>query len=63
MRCGWRPAATAPIHCLAWELPYAAGAALKKKEKKGEKRKKATTPCDQMHSYTLHCTPIPQPEG
>ena len=30
--CG--PAAEAPIQPLAWELPYAAGAALKKKKKK-----------------------------
>ena len=29
-----RPAATAPIQPLAWELPYAAGMALKKKNKK-----------------------------
>ena len=28
------PAATAPILPLAWELPYAAGAALKRPEKK-----------------------------
>ena len=32
-----RPEAIAPIQLLAWELPYAAGAALKKTEKK-EKR-------------------------
>ena len=31
-----RPAATAPIHPLAWEPPYAVGVALKKKEE--EKR-------------------------
>ena len=31
-----RPAATAPILPLAWELPYARGAALKKKEKEEE---------------------------
>ena len=31
---GHRPAATAPIRLLAWELPYAKGAALKRKEKK-----------------------------
>ena len=30
----YRPAAIAPIQPLAWELPYAAGAALKRKEKK-----------------------------
>ena len=29
-----RPAATAPIRPLAWELPYAAGVALKSKNKK-----------------------------
>ena len=32
--CLWcRLAAVAPIQPLAWELPYASGAALKKKEK------------------------------
>ena len=31
-----RPAATAPIRPLAWELAYAAGAALKKEKKKKE---------------------------
>ena len=32
--CLWcRLAAAAPIRPLAWELPYAAGAALKKREK------------------------------
>ena len=30
-----RPAATAPIRPLAWEPPYAVGAALKRKKKKG----------------------------
>ena len=33
-----RPAAAAPIWSLACELPYAAGAALKKKEKKEAER-------------------------
>ena len=28
----WRPAAAAPIRSLAWELPHAAGAALKRKK-------------------------------
>ena len=32
-----RLAAAAPIRPLAWELPYATGAALKKKEKKEKK--------------------------
>ena len=31
----YRPAAVAPIRPLAWELPYAAGAAIKRKEKRG----------------------------
>ena len=42
-RCGWDPellwlwhrwAATAPVEPLAWEPPYAAGAALKRPKKK-----------------------------
>ena len=32
--------AAARIRPLAWELPYAAGAALKKKKKKGKEKKK-----------------------
>ena len=32
-----RPAAVAPIQPLAWELPYAAGMALKKKKNKRKK--------------------------
>ena len=32
-----RPAAAAPIQLLAWELPYAAGTALKKNKKKKKK--------------------------
>ena len=31
------PAAVAPVRPLAWELPYAAGVALKKKQKKEKK--------------------------
>ena len=49
-----RPAATAPIRPLAWETPYAAGAALKKakrqkkkKKKKKERKKKQTWRKDQ----------------
>ena len=34
-----RPAATAPIGPLAWEPPYAAGAALEKTKKKKERKK------------------------
>ena len=36
-----RPAAVAPIQPLAWEPPYAVGAALKKTRKKKEKRKRS----------------------
>jgi len=35
-----RPAATAPIQHLAWELPYAAGVALKRQKKGGGKKEK-----------------------
>jgi len=35
-----RLAAAAPIGPLAWEHPYAAGAALKKKKKRKKKKKK-----------------------
>ena len=35
-----RPAAVAPIRPLAWEPPYAMGAALKKKKKKTKDQKK-----------------------
>ena len=34
----YRPAAIAPIHPLTWELPYAAGVALKTKTKTKTKR-------------------------
>ena len=34
-----RPAATAPIRPLAWEPPYAAGAALEKTKDKKKKKK------------------------
>ena len=44
---GWlwcRPAATVPIRPLAWEPPYAAGAAVKRqKKKKRQKTKKKET--------------------
>ena len=40
-----RPAGAAPIRSLAWEFPYAAGAALEKakKKKKRPKKKKITS--------------------
>ena len=40
LRLWHRPAAIAPIGLLAWELPYAAGAALKRQKTKKEKKKK-----------------------
>ena len=39
-----RPAAIAPIRSLAWELPYAAGAALKGKKEKRKKEKENACP-------------------
>ena len=61
--CGWqcRLAAAAPIQPLAWELPYAAGAALKKKNKKikkieGKKEKKKRKPRDKQLGLPLHST-------
>ena len=36
-----RPGATAPVQPLAWELPYASGAALKRQIKKKKKNKAA----------------------
>ena len=38
-----RPAATVPSGPLAWELPYAADAALKSKKKKKKKKNKKNT--------------------
>ena len=39
----WRPVATDLIGPLAWEPPYAMGAALKEKDKKQKTNKKKTT--------------------
>ena len=33
-----RPAATTPVQLLAWELPYAVGAALKRRQNKTNKK-------------------------
>ena len=51
----WRRlAAVAPIHPLAWEPPYALGATLKKKERKGKKRKKKKwTIFKLLHDFAL----------
>ena len=41
MLCLWyRPVAAAPIQLLAWEPPYAAGAAQKRQKKKKKKKKR-----------------------
>ena len=40
----YRPAAAAPIRPLAWEPPYAMGAAIKRKKKKKKKKKKGEVP-------------------
>ena len=38
LRC--KPAATAPIRCLAWELLYAVGTAIKRQERERERERK-----------------------
>ena len=57
---GHRPAATALIRPLVWELPYAMGGALKRPKKKERKKRKAkekpTGP--QRQQETLTPTPI-----
>ena len=37
---GYRPAAAAPIQCLAWELPHAAGVAIKRLKAKIRSQKR-----------------------
>ena len=44
-----RPAAAAPIQHLAWEPPYAVGAALKSKKKKNNNKSKQT---NKQKTYT-----------
>ena len=41
-----RPAAVVPIGPIAWELPHATGAALKKAKKKNKNKKTPTFVCD-----------------
>ena len=43
-----RPAASAPIRPLAWELPHVVGAALKSKRKRKKERKE-----ERKHQFTL----------
>ena len=58
-----RPAATAPFQPLAWELPYAAGAAIKRKEKKKKKKNTNTDHAESTPSpaYVFHpiCPVLP----
>ena len=64
-RCGWDPAllwlwhrlaATAPIRPLAWEPPYAAGAALKRqKTKRNKKQKNFQIKCIILKSHRPLC--------
>ena len=50
----YRPAATASIRCLAWELPYAAGAAPKGQKDKKKKKKKEREKLAQLFYLSLH---------
>ena len=52
-----RPAAAAPIQPLAWELPYAAGTALKRQK---EKRKKKNTKKQKLTSLSALCEISPR---
>ena len=45
----YRPAAVALIGLLAWELPYGAGAALKKKKRKEKRRNQQTNPHNKLY--------------
>ena len=49
--CG--PAATVPIRPLAWEPPYAAGAALEREKDKKKKKKKVQE--DKKHIFGENC--------
>ena len=43
-----RPAATAPIRSVAWEPPYAEGAALEKNKRQKDKKKKKNVQLDMI---------------
>ena len=47
-------AAAAPIGPLAWELPYAAGVALKRQQKKEKRKKEKSLPGTQSSESDLH---------
>ena len=46
----YRPAATAPITPLAWEPPYAAGAAYEKTNKQTNKQKQKPLPAEEQQN-------------
>ena len=48
-----RPMATAPIHLLAWQRPYAAGVALKIQKKKKERKNILVTKIVASNIYCL----------
>ena len=48
-----RPAAIVLIRPLAWELPYAAGIALKSKKKKRKEKKEETNTCSVLFVFFL----------
>ena len=57
LRC--RLATTALIRPLAWELPYAVGAALKKTEKKKKRKKRKKEKCpEEFLELPLNCKPV-----
>ena len=49
-----RPAATASIRLLAWETPYAIGAALKRKKKRISSSGKPRQQYSHTHTHTTH---------
>ena len=50
----YKPAATAPIRPLAWEPPYATGAALKSKKAKTKKKQKKKTKTETDQGTALY---------
>ena len=52
-----RSAAAVPIQPLAWELPYVAGVAIKKKKRKKEKEKNAIDFI--IHKFTVFSSSFP----
>ena len=56
----YRPEATTPIQLLAWELPYAKGVALKRQNKKEEKKHKpGSSRCGSLETILVDAGSIP----